>query len=310
MNWLQAFDIALGRREHLATEALLPLAVPLGHGRPLDAEREEAIVAARDYVEIERARLRDDLLTVMNYAPAGETSLDPLYQGVAQIDVKDLPRSDASLATAIGGRAILDFPDALAEIATAKESVRRVRARALKELEDRIAKLEGTAPSDTVASLRKLVKDDELITLAEELSLVERGQDIKIAIPGPIAIEEFSQFLTSHTGANPELTEWEHSQNFPNGSRAKTLIRKWLNLRNAQGDQLKRAIRDALGELGFIPEGEAHGPLSGLLGGNRIRQFGTKVRTIADREFCSVARIRQRGGGPIQARADEPGCAS
>ena len=57
MNWLQAFDVALERREHLATEALLPLAIPLGHGRPLDAERKDAIAAARDYVEIERARL-------------------------------------------------------------------------------------------------------------------------------------------------------------------------------------------------------------------------------------------------------------
>ena len=297
MNWLKAFDVALDRREHLATEALLPLATPLANGRSLDAERDEAIAAARNFVETERAKLRDDLLTVMNYAPAVETSLDALYQGVAQIDAKDLPRSDANLATAIDGRAILDFPDALAEISTAKENVRRVRTSALKELEDRIAKLEKTAPVDTVASLRRLVENDELITLAEELSLVERGQDIKIATPGPLAIEDFSRFLTSHAATNPELAAWEHAQNFPHGSRSKTLIRKWLNLRTAQGDQLNRAIRDVLGELGFIPEGEAHAVLGGSLGGGRVRQFSSKVRTIADREFCSVARFGSEAEG-------------
>jgi hypothetical protein len=297
MNWLQAFEVALDRREHLASEALLGLAIPLAHGRLLDGEREEAIVAARNHVETERSRLRDDLLTVMNYAPAGETSLDPLYQGVAEIDVKALPRSDASLATAIGGRVILDFPDALAEIATAKESVRRVRTSALKELEDRITKLEGTASTDTVASLRKLVDNDELITLAEELSLVERGQDIKVATPGPIAIEEFSRFLSSHAAVNPGLAEWERSQDFPDGSRARTLVRKWLNLRTLQGEPLKRAVRDALGELGFIPEREASIVVSESLGGSRIRQFSAKVRTIADREFCSVARFGSEAEG-------------
>ena len=306
MNWLNAFDVALDQREHLATEALLLLAIPLAHGRPLQAEREEAIVAARSHVETERARLRDDLLTVMNYAPAIETSLDPLYQGVAEIDVKELPRSDVGRDTAIGEREILDFPRALAEIAAAKKSVRRVRASALKALEDRIARLEGKVPTDTIASLRTLVEKDELITLAEEISLVERGQDIKIATPGPLAIEEFGQFLRSNESANPRLAEWERSHDFPSESRARTLIRKWLNLRIAQGDPLKRAVRDVLGELGFVPEREAPEVSSEPSVGSRIRQFSAKVRTIADREFCSVARFGSDAEGQYRIVLPSP----
>jgi hypothetical protein len=297
MNWLEAFDVALDRREHLATGVLLPLAIPLANGRSLKSERDEAIVAARNYVENARTRLRDDLLTVMNYASTIETSLDPLYQGVAEIDVKELPRSDANIATAINGHAILDFPDALDEIEAAGASVRRVRTRALKTLEDRISKLEGTAPTDTIASFRKLVESDDLITLAEELSLVERGQDIKIATTGPIAIEEYSRFLISAESANPRLAEWESSQDFPRESRARMLVRKWLQLRTAQGESINRAVRDVLGELGFAPEKEPSVVPGGTLRGSRIRQLSAKVRIIADREFCSVARFGSEAEG-------------
>lgn len=297
MNWLEAFDVAMDRREHLATEAFLALAAPLADDRSLAAERGEAIAAARSYVENERAKLRDDLLTVMNYAPAGETSLDLLYQGVAQIDVKELPRSDLSLAAGADGREILDFPDALTEIESAKENVRRVRASALKALEDRLASIEGTVPADTVASLRKLVESDELITLAEELSLVERGQDIEISTPGPTAIEDFSRFLSSQTGTSPRLAEWERSQGFPEGSRTRALIRKWLSLRTARVDTLKRSVRDVLGELGFVPDKDDPVTLGGLSNGNRIHQVGVRVRAIADREYCSVARFGSEAEG-------------
>lgn len=307
MNWLEAFDVAMDRREHLATEAFLALAIPLTDDRSLAAERGEAIAAARGHVENERARLRDELLTLMNYAPAGETSLDLLYQGVAQIDVKELPRNDLSLAAGAKGREILDFPDALTEIESAKESVRCVRATALKALEDRLTKIEGAAPADTVTSLRKLVESDELITLAEELSLVERGQDIEISIPGPIAIEDFSRFLSSQIGPSPRLAEWERSQGFPEGSRARFLTRKWLSLRTARGDTLKRFIRDVLGELGFVPDKDDPVMLGGSSNGNRIHQFSVRVRAIADREYCSVARFGSEAEGQYRIMVPNEG---
>ena len=62
------------------TKALLNVAQPLAGSRNLTSERDEATAQAREALRNEHRGLKDELLAVIDYAPPGETSLDPLYR--------------------------------------------------------------------------------------------------------------------------------------------------------------------------------------------------------------------------------------
>jgi len=51
----------------------------------------------------------------MNYAPPGETSLDPLYQSLASIDASFCLVKTAQ-TKCVADRPVLDFPDALTRL--------------------------------------------------------------------------------------------------------------------------------------------------------------------------------------------------
>ncbi len=290
-SWLDAFEVAVDRREHRATAALLRVAQPLAGARKLANEREEAIGEARDALQKQQQRLKDELLTVMNYAPPGETSLDPLYQSLASIDANALPleRNSDNLPS---DRTVLDFPDAFAEIEEARRRVNAVKTRALTQLEDRLQAQVGRASAETIEHLRELFENSDLITLSEELSLIERGQDIAIAPPEPIVVEEFSRFLVLHGAVS--LAEWQAKRPSEEG-RAIALIRKWQALKSNAVD-IRRGIRDLFGELGFEPKSEAEAA-PGAPALARVRQFKIRTSTISDREFCSVARFGSEAEG-------------
>ena len=65
MNWLEAFDLALKRREHLATESLLAPAIPLGGSRLL-----------RQHPFWTPGRLNDLVTTFCTYPEPSRSSLD------------------------------------------------------------------------------------------------------------------------------------------------------------------------------------------------------------------------------------------
>lgn len=289
-TWLDVFEEAIERREHRATQALLRVAQPLAGSRKLASERAEAIAQARKALRDEYRCLQDELLAVMNYAPAGETSLDPLYQSLASIDADQLPRESPDDLPS--DRAILDFPDAFAEIDHARKQVHAVKKNTLEKLEIRLNEQAGRAPTETIRHLRELIEDGDLITLSEELSLIERGQDIAILPPSSIVVEEFSRFLINH--GHGTLAEWQRGRT-SKGGRAEALIRKWRSL-TAAAMEPRRVIRDLFGELGFEPKGEAEA-ITGQTRAARVRHFKISTRVISDREFCSVARFGSEAEG-------------
>lgn len=289
-SWLEAFDAAVQRRQHRATYAFLTVAQPLAEFRMLANEREEAIAQARDVLRNQHRRLQDELLTVMNYAPPGETSLDPLYQSLTSIDADQLPR-EKSPEDAGTERPLLDFPDAFDEIEKIRDRVLEVKGEALKKLEDRLRVQEATATAETTRHLKDLIKDGDLITLSEELSLIERGQDIAILPPASVVVEEFSKFLTEHVVTT--LADWQRGRGAA-GVRADALIRKWQATKSTA--DARRTFRDLFGELGFEPKGEAESD-SGYASVARVRHFKIRTRVISDREFCSVARFGSEAEG-------------
>jgi AAA domain len=293
LSWLNAFDAAVERQEHRATQGLLRVAQPLATSRNLVGEREEAIAQVRGALRNERQRLQDELLTLMNYAPPGETSLDPLYQSLASIDPDVLPREPGADIRA-SDRSIFDFPEAFAEIARARGSILAVKTRALKELELRLKEQEGRAPAETIAYLRKLIDDGDLITLSEELSLIERGQDIVVAPSPPIVVEEFSRLLMDERIET--LAEWQRIRK-STGGRADALIRKWQAAKQLGPSDPCRAFRDLFGELGFEPRGDDGAAVTTLTSVGRVRHFKVRTRVLSDREFCSIARFGSEAQG-------------
>jgi len=291
LDWLAAFDAAVERREHRSTQALLRVAQPLAGARELASERDDAIAHARTALQDEHRRVQDELLTVMNYAPPGETSLDPLYQSLASIDASLLPR-DLHFDQSHLERPLLDFPDAFDELGQIRNRVHGVKSRALVNLKGRVEEQAARASAETIHHLNELISNGDLITVSEELSLIERGQDISIETPGSMVIQEFSKFLVTHGAIT--LADWFKNRT-AHGGRADALIRKWQASKTS-GPDLRKSLRDLFGELSFEPKAEAE-PIGANTPGARVRHFRIRTEVISDREFCSVARFGSEAEG-------------
>jgi hypothetical protein len=303
-GWLRVFEAAIESDDHLATGAILPLARQEAAPRDLELERRDAIERARLQLGKFRAEVLQDLVRAMNYATAGDTELDALRIEIEGLNPNTLPldnipgeAGDVSVAPA---NVVMDFPAAKERIDGARRAVETIERKAISEACGRILRLKESEAPETIEYLNDLVRRSDLITLMEELPLIERGQPVSFDSARTNPLELFTENLRriekGEDDAAHRLRELASGRQIIE-PRAVNLARAWGQIIDVRKGNPAQYVKNLLSELGFVIHGEIEeaGPPTRFLRSLRVR-----TRRLSDRDTCAVARFGSEANGRYQ----------